>query len=400
MHAELRKRLQRNLRVQGVDVYIACTPSNVHYTSGFQSSFLDLSWQMTGTDMVVLPSDEDLEPAIIVSEYCAPLAAGSSDIQDIRAYSMWTEGRDFKTVAGSTGAVNSPLQRPEQYEPREIFALLKSILQDRGLDAARIGTDVALMKHGTFEWFRQTFPDRHLIDCENILYGARKLKHPQEIERLTRAAALFDIGVEHAVSRIHTGQTADMMRYDFEAGVAATLRQRPELGVCQNSFFFPHIGRGADAKAETGAIIKLDCGVKLDGYWSDACRHFCFGRPSANQQFVHDALRAGFEAALALIRPGVAMRDIYNAAMESVRNRGLHAYSRGHVGHSIGMDDQTEEPPFIGPNDTVLEPGMVICLELPFYPPDVGGFNIEDMILVTETGHTVLTHLSRDLVSL
>lgn len=398
MHADLRKRLQRDLRTRGIDVYIACTPSNVHYTSGFQSSFLDLSWQMTGTDMVVLPSDEDKESALIVSEYCAPLALETSDIGDVRCYSMWTEGRDLKTVMQS--AQNGRLPRPEQYDPREIFGLLKSILQDRGLGSARIGTDVALMKHGTYEWFRQSFPGRHLIDCEDILYDARMRKHPQEIERLRRAASLFDIGVEQAVSTVHAGQTADSLRYEFEAGVAQTMRRKPDLGVWQNSFFFPHIGLGANARVETGSIVKLDCGVKLDGYWSDACRHFCFGRPSADQQFVHDALRAGFDAALALIRPGVAMHTIYDAAIDAVRNKGLRAYSRGHVGHSIGMDDQTEEPPFIGPNDSVLEPGMVLCLELPFYPPDVGGFNIEDMILVTETGHLVLTHLSRDLISL
>ena len=83
-----------------------------------------------------------------------------------------------------------------------------------------------------------------------------------------------------------------------------------------------------------------------------------------------------------------------------MRSHGLPNYSRGHFGHSIGMDDQTEEPPFIGPNDSVLEPGMVMCLELPYYPADVGGFNIEDMILVTESGHEVLTTLPRDLVSL
>lgn len=398
MHADLRKRLQRDLRAHGIDVYIACTPSNVHYTSGFQSAFLDLSWQMTGTDMVVLPSDEDLEPALIVSEYSAPLALETSDIGDIRSYSMWTEGRDLQTVRQS--ARNGRLQRPEQYDPREIFGLLTSILNDRGLDAARIGTDVGLMKHGTYEWFRQSLPGNALIDCETIVYRARMLKHPQEIERLKRAASLFDIGVGHAVSTIHAGQTADALRYDFEAGVAQALRRQPDLGAWQNSFFFPHIGLGASARVESGAIVKLDCGVKLDGYWSDACRHFCFGRPGAEQQFVHDALRAGFDAALALIRPGVAMRTIYDAAMDAVRNKGLHAYSRGHVGHSIGMDDQTEEPPFIGPNDSVLQPGMVLCLELPFYPPDVGGFNIEDMVLVTEAGHSTLSHLSRDLVSL
>lgn len=405
MHRDLRRRLQGMLRSQGVDVYIACTPANVHYTSGFQSSFLDLSWQMTGTDMVILPSDEDLEPALIVSDYCALDAAEQSGIRDIRSYSMWTECRDLKTVSGNgedggQDVGRGRLPRPEQYESREIFGLVQSVLRDRGLQNARIGADIGLMKYGTYEWFRKSFPDRPLIDCETILYGARKIKHGEEIERLRRAASLFDVGVEYCTSRIHKGQTADSIRYDFEAGLSETMRQHPELGVCQKSFFFPHVGSGAGTPVRSGAIIKLDCGVKLDGYWSDACRHFCFGTPTADQHFVHNALHAGFEAALALIRPGVRMCEIYNTAIETVRHKGLHAYSRGHVGHSIGMDDQTEELPFIGPNNSVLEPGMVICLELPFYPPDVGGFNIEDMILVTETGHEVLTHLSRDLVSL
>ena len=42
----------------------------------------------------------------------------------------------------------------------------------------------------------------------------------------------------------------------------------------------------------------------------------------------------------------------------------------------------------------------MVCLELPYYPADVGGFNIEDMYLITESGHEVLTHLDRDLIAL
>ena len=91
------------------------------------------------------------------------------------------------------------------------------------------------------------------------------------------------------------------------------------------------------------------------------------------------------------------MREVYTAALQSVRENGLPNYSRGHFGHSIGMDDQVEEPPFIGPNNSVLEPGMVICLEVPYYPADVGGFNIEDVILITDDGCEVLTKSPRDL---
>jgi len=400
MHAELRARLKDKLRRHGVDVYIACTPSNVHYTSGFQSAFIDLSWQMTGTDLVVVPSAEDLEPAIIVSEYCAPDAKARSDITDIRTYSMWTEGRDFAVVSKFPPDVRYIIDRPQQYDPGEIFGLVADILNERGLSGARIGSDLALMKHGTFESLRRTLPDNQLIDCEQLVYDARRIKHPGEIDRLKRAATLFDAGVNHVVSQIAEGQTLDQMKHDFEAGIAANLVANPQLGSCQGTFFFPHLGTGRASPAKRGDIVKLDCGAKIDGYWSDGCRHFCLGNASADQLQVHNALMAGFNAAEPLLRPGSAMKDIYETAIAAVRDNGLPNYSRGHFGHSIGMDDQTEEPPFIGANDSVLEPDMVICLELPYYPADVGGFNIEDMFLITETGNEVLTHLPRDLVEL
>ncbi len=394
MHADLRKRLQGNLKAARVDVYIACTPSNVHYTSGFQSAFIDLSWQMTGTDLVIVPADEALAPALIVSEYCAPDAAAQSDIADVRTYSMWTEGRDFALLSRAEPQI---VARPEQYDTAEIFGLIADVLTERGLKDARIGSDLGLMKHETFEGLRQAFPGNELIDCRQILYEARRLKHPGEIERLRQAAKLFDAGVGQAGRNLKIGQTLDDIKSDFEAGVAEAARA-PGMGTCQSTFFFPHLGTGAPGPAKRGDIVKLDCGAKVDGYWSDGCRHFCLGAPSAEQRLVHDALMAGFLSAEPLLAPGAVIGEVFQAAISAVRANGLPGYSRGHVGHSIGMDDQTEEPPFLGPNGQVLEAGMVVCLELPYYPADVGGFNIEDMFLITETGHEVLTHLPREMV--
>lgn len=400
MYTDVRDRLRRNLAAAEVDVYIACTPANVYYASGFRSAFIDLSWQMTGTDMVVVPTDPSREPAIIVSDYCRPDAAAQSDITDIRTYSMWTECRSYADISGTSGGPDARIvARPEQYDPDEIFGLIKRVLADRGLSDARIGSDLALMKHGTYTALRRTFPDNDLVDCEAVLYETRRIKHEDEIRRLRRAALLFDAGFENAIAEVHAGQTLDEIRANFEAGVTAAQRVDPGEGLAEQIFFFPHIGKGSNTIVKAGDIVKLDCGAKVDGYWSDACRHVCIGPPDTNQQRVHDALLAGFETGLSMIKPGAVMNDIYDAVIGTVRAMGLPNYSRGHFGHSVGMDDQVEEPPFIGPNAAVLEAGMVICLEVPFYPADVGGFNIEDVILVTETGHETLTSLPRDLRS-
>ncbi len=47
-----------------------------------------------------------------------------------------------------------------------------------------------------------------------------------------------------------------------------------------------------------------------------------------------------------------------------------------------------------------LAPGMVITIEPGVYIPEEGGVRIEDMVLVTESGHEVLTPATKDLIEL
>ena len=44
------------------------------------------------------------------------------------------------------------------------------------------------------------------------------------------------------------------------------------------------------------------------------------------------------------------------------------------------------------------EPGMVITIEPGIYIPNVGGVRLENMVLVTEHGGEILTHLKKDFI--
>jgi Xaa-Pro aminopeptidase len=75
-----------------------------------------------------------------------------------------------------------------------------------------------------------------------------------------------------------------------------------------------------------------------------------------------------------------------------VREKGLTEFRRGHIGHGLGCCTFVEEFPFFMTGaDTVLQPNMMMTLEIPFYGRGFGGYFEEDIVLITEDGNESLT---------
>jgi Xaa-Pro aminopeptidase len=69
------------------------------------------------------------------------------------------------------------------------------------------------------------------------------------------------------------------------------------------------------------------------------------------------------------------------------------------MGHAGGVAPGAEQPPFISATEErVFEPGMVICVESPLYVNGLGGFQVEDEIVITKNGIEVLNAFPRDMV--
>ncbi|MER8436851.1 Xaa-Pro peptidase family protein [Mesorhizobium sp. M1312] len=400
MHSEVRRKIRTELQNCGFSAYLAITPANFFYTSGFHSSFLDLSWRMTGTDMVLIPADPGLEPVMIVSDFLSGAAGRATDIRDIRPYSMWIEARDLDIVASRPNEAQPDLRpvRPEQYRHAEIAAIVAGILDEWKCAGGRIATDLDFMQVETRTHLANACSQATFVDWADAIYRLRAIKHPEEIRRLRNAAIVFDKMLERSFGGIKEGYSLEEMRVECELGAIETFRANPAIGEYQGSWAFNAIGIGDTNRVKNGDVIKVDAGVRLSGYYSDCARVAIFGEPSKEALLVYEALHRAYDAAALQLKPGNTMRMVHQVAEETVRANGLPNYTRGHFGHSIGTDNLVEERPFIGMNDTVLEPGMVVCLELPYYPPSVGEFNIEDMWLITDTGAECLNFVSRDLL--
>jgi len=79
-----------------------------------------------------------------------------------------------------------------------------------------------------------------------------------------------------------------------------------------------------------------------------------------------------------------------------VRREGIPHYNRNHVGHGIGLDGY--DVPNLTPSSTeVLEEGMVLCVETPYYELGFAGLQVEDMVRVTRDGVESLMSTAPDL---
>jgi Xaa-Pro aminopeptidase len=228
------------------------------------------------------------------------------------------------------------------------------------------------------------------------LRSVRAVKLPGEILRLGEAARLAEEGIAAAMESARPG----ISERDLAAIVATTMA----AGGGIPRFVVVTAGERsalADARATTrtlrpGDLVRFDVGCTVDGYWSDVGRTAVVGSPDRLQAARYEAILAGEAAQLAEIRPGVTAAGLFDVAVGAVEGAGLRPYRRHHCGHGIGL--AVYEPPIVSPGeDSAVLPGMVMCLETPFYELGWGGMMVEDTVLVTADGHQKLTTSQRAL---
>ena len=377
---------------EGLSALVLCQPESITYASGAFPGVASF-WRRAGAAFLVVPADESAAITAIVGDLQAGAFAGASGLDDVRSHRIWVETDSFPLRDGKPRRT----PRPAQYSLDDSLALLRDVLREKGL-SGNIGLELGFVPAADFVRF-QTLPVQW-IDATRIVEKLRSIKNPAEIERLGRAARHAAAGLSRLMEEIAPGMSsADMSRVWQEAA----LQDAVAHGVTPPQSCWSYIAVGGDgfapgSPAAPGDIIKMDVGCVIDGYSSDGARTAVLGTPTPAAQAIHDALQHAFEAGLSCCTPGRPLADIYRSISVSMWDQGYETYGRGHFGHGVGSSIWSEEWPFISSDaDAVLEPGMVLALETPWYIDGLGGFIIEDQLLMTATGVEVMAPMSRSL---
>jgi Xaa-Pro aminopeptidase len=351
---------RKNLRAQfdslGVDAMLVSNDKNVRYLTGFTGD----------SSMLLLDASGDL--MLSDSRFTTHLAQDCPDVP--------TAIRDAR---------------------HKLDEFLSETLTGRPI--RRLGIEADVMTVAQHEQFQKALGDKlELVSTQGVVLRQRAIKDTEEIELTRRAARL----AEEAFLQITASLRPDQTEREVAFLIEHTIRQmggsgcsfEPIVGVGSNAAL-PH-AIPTDRRLDADPVLLIDWGADLEGYKSDITRTIFTGPVSDEVRTIYRVTLEAQLKAIEAIGPGKSTIEIDAIARDHIRDAGFGDYFGHGLGHGIGLNIH-EEPRFSPRTDTTLEPGMIVTVEPGIYLPGKAGVRLEDDILVTETGHEVLTNLPKDL---
>lgn len=380
----------------GIEAIIATMPENVTYLTDF--------WSLTHRlikatqNFAVFTRKQDLDPFIITSIGDMDLAA---DQEECRTENFLTFGTFYVECPAKATLSNTEeryrklldLSKPK----KDAVTALTECLEDIGITGGRVAVDEGNITPSAFDTLEKAFPKVEFIQGYQILREIRLIKTNDEVNRLERSSEIIEAGIKNAITAIREGATEfEIWQALFKKVIEeGALPSWPVVGVgvrggLSNGISAPH-------PVKKGDLIRFDVGCVYKYYNSDCARTVVLGKAGEKQRAYHHAIKSGLAKALDIIHPGIRASEIFKTAVQGVRDAGLPHYRRHHVGHGIGIEPY--EPPFLTEtSQEILEEGMAVNVETPYYEMGLGGIQLEDTIMVTADGYRPLTKSSRDLL--
>jgi len=350
-----RGKLRRLLKKTEAEALLVTDFTNVTYLTGF-----------TGDDSYLLITQKD---AIILSDprYTTQLEEESPDVElEIRQTGV--------TMLEAVGKL-----------------VKKSKIMRLGIESDSVS--VAL-----WDAMVDSMPDVELVPTDGLVEDLRIIKDKEEIERTRHAAHLARRAFEAIRASLTPEQTEKLVAAELEyhlRKLGAKGLSFPAIVAVGPRAALPH-ATPTDRRIGDSDFVLIDWGANEGLYLSDLTRILVTGKISPKLERIYRVVLKAQTKAIEAIKPGVTCEEVDSVARSIISKAG-YGKKFGHgLGHGLGL--VIHEAPRLGKKqEQVLEPGMIITIEPGIYLPGWGGVRIEDDVLVTRSGHEVLSDVPKEL---
>ncbi len=354
-YEQRRRKLISLIRQLDLDALLVTNFTNVTYLSGFTG---DDSYLLVGPSLEILLSDP---------RYTEQLGEECPDLQ-------------------------LAIRRP----PTNIVTLTADVAQKAKL--GRIGVEAGTMSLELHERLSAALPRATLVPTGGLVEQLREIKDKEEVKEIRQAIKL----AEKVFVMLRAGLRPDQTERQIACELEYQIRRLGGSGCA----FPPIVAVGpraalphavpTDQCIAADPLLLVDWGAKAHLYMSDLTRILVTGRISPKLERIYGVVLKAQEQAIAAIRPGALMSEVDAAARNVISDAGYGKQFGHGLGHGFGLEIH-EATRLAADQHRPLKAGMVITVEPGIYLPGWGGVRIEDDVLVTRTGHEVLSNLPKAL---
>lgn len=286
-----------------------------------------------------------------------------------------------------------------QYD-KHAEALIADIMSSRRV--SRVGFEKDNFTYSEYERFREKFDSLGLglEPAPDLVGRLRAIKEDREIELIRRAARIADTAFSAILQFIRPGvrerELANELEYILKK-LGADEVAFPVIVASGPRTSMPHAG-ASNRSISYGDLILLDFGATVDGYRSDMTRTVAMGSWSSQWERVYSTVVEAQTRAIQEVAPNRSAKEIDGIARTLIDDYGFDSKFGHGLGHGVGL--AVHELPRLSPlSDDILQPGMVFTVEPGIYLPGLGGIRVEDLVLVTDSGHEVLSTTAHEMIS-
>jgi len=283
----------------------------------------------------------------------------------------------------------------KKHTTKKLISILEEMIKNQNLQNARIGFDESHATKDFVDDKKTSLCDVNWINCDDGLKELRIKKTPDEIKHIEAAAYQSELGIITAL--MHLEGTVDVPGYYvneftervrvhvFEFGGSGVGHMATQVGSNAQKYYTPQRGT-----FKNGDIVKIDVTNHNQGYWSDAGRMAVIGRPNESQSHSYTNNLKLKKIATNILKKGIRCNEVFNSVKKYADNNGIKFWEEAGIGHGIGVSHW--EPPFLNAYDeTVLEPGMVIVLDIYNYGPKGELIHSKDIYEITDDDPRLLS---------